>query len=353
MSLKVKCVGTKNNKRGTILAYELIACDDKDKKDILAVKPNALKSAIIGNKIEVENIRLKGNKIEIIDDIELERLNTDNNSYDSNCEVGVINGDIEDKGNEDTNNSSIEANTATEIVENIGSTNIVENNEKTEDSTCDVDSNNDKVASEQCCLDIDAMLNGSLEKFEVQAACKEKCIVIEIDSDKHILYLDSNVTDLNEDYSSLTLTKYLQQIHGDLIVVGGTGLNNAFAMFMGCEFRTLDLREFSTSNIQDMRYMFSKSNIDHIYFGNRFDTSNVSNMFSMFNGAKTSSLDISCFNTDKVENMEYMFYASDIQNIELGDINTQNVKSMFNMFKDSKANVDTANMHILDELKNK
>ena len=346
MSLKVKCVGTKNNKRGTILAYELIECDNKDKKDILAVKPNALKSAIIGNKIEVENIRLKGNKIEIIDDNELERLNTDNsNSYDSNCEVGVL--------NEDMNTSSIETNTDTDIVENKGSTDIVENNEKIECNTCDVDSNNDKVASEQCCLDIDAMLNGSLEKFEVQAACKEKCIVIEIDSDKHILYLDSNVTDLNEDYSSLTLTKYLQQIHGDLIVVGGTGLNNAFAMFMGCEFRTLDLREFSTSNIQDMRYMFSKSNIDHIYFGNRFDTSNVSNMFSMFNGAKTSSLDISCFNTDKVENMEYMFYASDIQNIELGDINTQNVKSMFNMFKDSKANVDTANMHILDEIKNK
>ena len=50
------------------------------------------------------------------------------------------------------------------------------------------------------------------------------------------------------------------------------------------------------------------TNLKTIYFGDSFDTSNVTNMFRMFSNCQSiTSLDLSCFNTSKVTNMIRMF----------------------------------------------
>ena len=50
------------------------------------------------------------------------------------------------------------------------------------------------------------------------------------------------------------------------------------------------------------------TNLKTIYFGDSFDTSNVTNMSRMFSNCQSiTSLDLSCFNTSKVTNMTRMF----------------------------------------------
>ena len=65
-----------------------------------------------------------------------------------------------------------------------------------------------------------------------------------------------------------------------------------------------------------------------------FDTSNVTNMRAMFyNMSKLTSLDLSNFNTSKVTNMSYMFYnMSSLTSLNLSNFDTSNVTDMSIMF---------------------
>ena len=115
-----------------------------------------------------------------------------------------------------------------------------------------------------------------------------------------------------------------------------SNVTNMSNMFQLCENLTsLDLSPFNTSAVTKMSYMFSDCNrLKSIEFGDNFDTSNVTNMYYMFqNCSGLTSLDLSSFDTSKVTNMSYMFNGcKSLTSLDLSNFDTSNVTSMSNMF---------------------
>ena len=102
---------------------------------------------------------------------------------------------------------------------------------------------------------------------------------------------------------------------------------------------------------ENSRYMFFHgwndnllANILDIEVSN-FNTSNVTNMYSMFSGmSKITSLDVSNFDTSKVTNMSHMFNSMhNLSSLNLSNFDTSNVKEMYNMFYDM-FNLNTLNL---------
>ena len=77
------------------------------------------------------------------------------------------------------------------------------------------------------------------------------------------------------------------------------------------------------------------ANLKTIDFGNCFDTSNVTDMHSMFAGCSSlTSLDLSGFDTSNVTYMSYMFQMCDnLSNVDLSSFSTSNVTNMRSTFE--------------------
>ena len=97
----------------------------------------------------------------------------------------------------------------------------------------------------------------------------------------------------------------------------------------------LDLSNFDTSNVTNMQSMFhGMSSLTSLNLSN-FDTSKVTNMEGMFYGVSNLiSLDLSNFDTSKVTNMRNMFsYIINLMNnLDLSNFDTSNVTDMSYMF---------------------
>ncbi|MBQ8234466.1 MAG: BspA family leucine-rich repeat surface protein, partial [Bacilli bacterium] len=129
------------------------------------------------------------------------------------------------------------------------------------------------------------------------------------------------------------------------------------------EVFTLDLGEkFDTSNVTNMENMFwntgGSSEVFTLDLGEKFDTSNVTNMENMFRATGSSSevftLDLSTFDTSNVTVMSSMFAgASTLKTIYVSDKwNIDNVTESTNMFKNctslpnfNSSVVDKTNAH--------
>ena len=70
---------------------------------------------------------------------------------------------------------------------------------------------------------------------------------------------------------------------------------------------------------------------------NLVDTSNVTNMRSMFKSARSFNQPIGNWDTSKVTDMSWMFYKAESFNQPIGNWNTSKVTKMFSMFKDAKS----------------
>ena len=98
--------------------------------------------------------------------------------------------------------------------------------------------------------------------------------------------------------------------------------------------KDLDLSNFDTSKVTNMRYMFPDIyNLTTLDLSN-FNTSNVTDMDWMFYGLrKLTSLNLSNFDTSKVTTMHGMFYGDEsITTLDLSTFNTSNVTDMYGMF---------------------
>ncbi len=114
-----------------------------------------------------------------------------------------------------------------------------------------------------------------------------------------------------------------------------TDMNN---MFSGLQLDTLNLGDkFNTSQVTNMAGMFRSTLIfdQNIDLGELFDTSSVTNMtgmFQSFGGNKELNLG-NKFNTSNVRNMDSMFKNSLVRTLNLGEqFDTSNVTNMSNMF---------------------
>ena len=98
----------------------------------------------------------------------------------------------------------------------------------------------------------------------------------------------------------------------------------------------LDLSNFDTSKVTNMRHMFhGMSNLTSLNLFN-FDTSKVTNMSYMFCFMSSlTSLNLSSFNTSKVTDMSDMFgNMSNLTTLDLSNFDTFKVTNMSEMFRD-------------------
>ncbi|UYT10353.1 BspA family leucine-rich repeat surface protein [Lactococcus garvieae] len=108
------------------------------------------------------------------------------------------------------------------------------------------------------------------------------------------------------------------------------------SMFKGMSSLTsLDLSGLDTSNVTDMSSMFEgMSSLTSLDLSG-LDTSNVTNMSSMFkNMSSLTSLDLSGLDTSNVTNMSSMFEnMSSLTSLDLSGLDTSNVTNMSSMFE--------------------
>ncbi len=157
-----------------------------------------------------------------------------------------------------------------------------------------------------------------------------------------INYADSIATvHINADYANLTTGKqmfysiwHLKHIEG-LNIINTSNVTDMSSMFSGCPLLTsLDLSNFDTSNVTDMEFMFSDcSSLTTLNLSN-FDTSNVTDMGNMFSYCQSLTiLDLSNFDTSNVTNMSSMFSdCHSLATLNLSNFDTSNVTDMGYMF---------------------
>ena len=111
-------------------------------------------------------------------------------------------------------------------------------------------------------------------------------------------------------------------------------VTSAYAMYGLTQAKKIDVSSFDTSNVIDMSYMFTESNIEEIIGLDNFNTSKVTNMEGMFNAANgIQKLELSNFDTSNVINMSGMFCnSSNLTSLDLSSFDTSNVTNMEVMF---------------------
>ncbi len=132
----------------------------------------------------------------------------------------------------------------------------------------------------------------------------------------------SNVKDMSylfNDCDSLTTIGNFDKFNTDSV-------ENMDHMFNHClSMKSINVRNWNTSNVTDMSNMFAMcSNLHYVFFGDGFDTSNVNSMAYMFyRDAKLTGLNVSKFNTSNVKYMTEMFNGcSNAKNLNVSNWDT-------------------------------
>ena len=106
-------------------------------------------------------------------------------------------------------------------------------------------------------------------------------------------------------------------------------------MFVQCgSLKELDLSGFDTSQVTDMNSMFDGCRSLVKLDVSSFDTSQVTDMCYMFaRCGSLEKLDVSCFDTSRVENMDFMFdRCESLVKLDVGGFDTSRVTGMSYMF---------------------
>ena len=117
-------------------------------------------------------------------------------------------------------------------------------------------------------------------------------------------------------------------------------VTNMEGMFDGCSALTsLDLKNFNTQNVTNMGWMFEGCEALTSLDLKNFNTQNVTEMILMFSFCKAlTSLDLKNFDTQNVTNMRDMFSGCEaLTSLDLKSFNTQNVTDMRGMFSHCSA----------------
>ena len=139
---------------------------------------------------------------------------------------------------------------------------------------------------------------------------------------------------MRKDVKTLTFQSSLQNIPSSAWDVSEAGDGSVLAwMDNGNLYVAADGAIAPNSNASCLLQDFA--NLKTIDFGNCFDTSNVTNMHSMFAGCSSlTSLDLSGFDTSNVTYMSYMFQMCDnLSNVDLSSFSTSNVTNMRSTFE--------------------
>ena len=173
---------------------------------------------------------------------------------------------------------------------------------------------------------LEKAINIGLRAEKVYSVTEAYSILIS-EGNNHLLYIPDNVIFFNGSISGDNIaasykngvsilegslrnrkgTSYLQQLKGNLTVIGGEELISAPYMFALCDFNTINLRYFNTSKIENMEGMFYGCKVKSVDLS-KFSVKNASNLPFMFaNSYFEQGLDVSSFYTDGARIMAHMF----------------------------------------------
>ena len=164
-------------------------------------------------------------------------------------------------------------------------------------------------------------------------------------------YAETEKVYLNRDSSNMFYLGYNEQkirniLELDLSNFNTSNVTNMQSMFSGMSnLTTLNLSNFDTSKVTDMHRMFAgMSNLTTLNLSN-FNTSKVTYMHYMFSGmSNLTTLNLSNFNTSEVRDMEWMFSGmSNLTTLNLSNFNTSKVTNMYHMFS-GMPNLTTLNL---------
>ena len=164
----------------------------------------------------------------------------------------------------------------------------------------------------------------------------------------------SEVTDMRMMFSSCEKLTSL-----DVSNFNTANVTNMNSMFMNCGMTSLDVSNFNTAKVKGMAYMFADCDNLEILDLSNFDTSNVTVMTYMFAAClNLKTLDVSSFNTENVTDMSYMFYqCKNLTSLDLSWFNAEKVTNMESMFSEcvnltslDLINFSTANVVNMDNM---
>lgn len=118
---------------------------------------------------------------------------------------------------------------------------------------------------------------------------------------------------------------------------------NMYGLFNYCRQFNQDISIWNTSNVKDMSCMFYRAESFNQNISN-WDVSNVENMSHMF-AETTFNRDISKWNTHNVKDMSCMFEASKF-NQDISNWDVSKCESLYGMFYDSPFNKDISNWNV-------
>ena len=186
-----------------------------------------------------------------------------------------------------------------------------------------------------------ALPSNAIESWDAGESQTGSIVAYTLDEDNNNLYelyigqegkvkLGPNANDIFANYSKTTVL--------DVSNLDTSAVTSMQRMFLGCKAKSIvGLENFDTSNVTDMLGMFVMSSFTSLDLSS-FDTSKVTDMRSMFGLAAVEKVDVSNFDTLNVTTMGGMFGSSFIQEIIFGDkFNTSKVTNMNTMFRAVKA----------------
>ena len=152
--------------------------------------------------------------------------------------------------------------------------------------------------------------------------------------------VDSVFTELNYQNNYQSVFNSITESIKTTIAVDRVSFTNTSYMFGNCpSLTTLDLSNFDTSKVTDMRDMFYRClNLTTLDLSN-FDTSNVTGMNSMFYSCSgLTTLGVSSFDTSNVTHMQSMFQDCSNLTLDCSHWNVDKVTSHYD-FNSSAYNV--------------
>ena len=128
------------------------------------------------------------------------------------------------------------------------------------------------------------------------------------------------------DNKSYAITTY-----GDINTWDTSQIDDMSSLFNGKSRFNSDISNWNTSNVTSMSGMFQSAEIFNQDIGN-WDTSNVTSMYGMFQSATKFNQDIGNWDTSNVTSMGDMFQVATVFNQDIGGWDTAKVTSMAGMF---------------------
>ena len=160
--------------------------------------------------------------------------------------------------------------------------------------------------------------------------------------------LSPNVHSLSNCFSNLHDLKYVN-------LKDTSNITDMRSMFLGASSFNQPIGNWNTSNVTDMRSMFLGASSFNQPIGN-WNTSNVTNMYGMFSGANSFNQPIGNWDTSIVVSMKGMFANAKNFNQPIENWNTSVVTDMSEMFRNAEsfdqpvANWDTSKVTNMREM---